>query len=161
MSNSSIWHMDRTLSCSVTPNQSVFESNGNEGVSAFPKALALQEPQHQCHIQDTRWSGRSYPTAEIQSVHSTALADWSKQFMFCLLRIEMLITWKCRCCNISAFFILLFFYLFLNKKCSYFTGGSNKAITVIKPRWSGMAGYMKAQTRIAFPFRCGCSLQYS
>ena len=45
--------------------------------SAFPKASALPEPQHQiayCHIKDTRW-GVSYPSAEVQSVYSTALAD--------------------------------------------------------------------------------------
>ena len=41
------------------------------GYSAFPKSLALLEP----HIQDTLW-GESYPSAEKQSVYSTAPADW-------------------------------------------------------------------------------------
>ena len=42
-----------------------------KGYSTFPKALALLEPHHQivsCHIQDTRWEGGSYPSAEEQSV---------------------------------------------------------------------------------------------
>ena len=48
-----------------------------KGYSAFPKAPASLEPYHQivyCHIQDTRW-GWSYPSAEVQSVYSTAPAD--------------------------------------------------------------------------------------
>ena len=48
-----------------------------KGYSAFPKAPALLERHHQivyCHIQDTRWGG-SYPSAEKQSVYSTAPAD--------------------------------------------------------------------------------------
>ena len=48
--------------------------------SAFPKAPALLEPHHQivsCHIQDTLYGGGSYPSAEVQSVYSTAPADWA------------------------------------------------------------------------------------
>ena len=50
-----------------------------KGYSALPKAPALLELHHQiivCHIQDTRW-GVSYPSAEVQSVYSTASADWA------------------------------------------------------------------------------------
>ena len=50
-----------------------------KGYSAFPKAPASLEFHHQtvqCHIQDTRWE-RSYPSAEVQSVYSTAPADWA------------------------------------------------------------------------------------
>ena len=53
-----------------------------KGYSAFPKAPALLEPHHQivkCHIQDTRWRGGSYPSAEVQSVYSTAPADWARK----------------------------------------------------------------------------------
>ena len=45
--------------------------------STFPKAPALLEPHYKivyCHIQDICWRG--YPSAEKQSVYSTALADW-------------------------------------------------------------------------------------
>ena len=48
--------------------------------SAFPKAPALLEPHHQIvlgHIQDTCWRWGSYPSAEKQSVYSTAPADWA------------------------------------------------------------------------------------
>ena len=51
------------------------------GCSAFPKAPASLVPHHQivyCHKQDTHWGG-SYPSAEVQSVYSTAPADWAKK----------------------------------------------------------------------------------
>ena len=51
--------------------------------SAFPKAPALPESHHQIvyrHIQDTSWGG-SYPSAEKQSVYSTAPADWENLFL--------------------------------------------------------------------------------
>ena len=50
-----------------------------KGCSAFPKAPASLEPHHQivqCHIQDTH-GGWSYLSAELQSVNSTAQADWA------------------------------------------------------------------------------------
>ena len=50
-----------------------------KGYSALPKALALVEPHHQivlCHIQDTFGRG-SYPSAEMPSVYSIALAKWT------------------------------------------------------------------------------------
>ena len=56
-----------------------------KGYSTFPKAPALLEPHHQiiyCHIQDTRWGGGSYPSAEKQSVYSTAPADWAIEVLW-------------------------------------------------------------------------------
>ena len=50
-----------------------------KGCSAFPKALVSPEPPHQIvkwDIQDD-FGGKSYPSAEVQSVYSTALADWA------------------------------------------------------------------------------------
>ena len=50
-----------------------------KGYSAFSKAQVLLGPRHQivlCHIHDTRW-GEFYPSAEVQSVYSTASADWA------------------------------------------------------------------------------------
>ena len=63
------------------------------GCSAFPKAIALLELPHQivqCHIQDTHWF--FYPSAEMQSVYSTAPADWATTFSFskCLCAITLL-----------------------------------------------------------------------
>ena len=52
-----------------------------KGYSAFLKAPALLEPYYQfvkCHIRDTHWlGGESYPSAEKQSVYSTAPDDWA------------------------------------------------------------------------------------
>ena len=50
-----------------------------KGCSLFPKAPAPLGPYHQtveCHIQDTHWGG-SHPSAEVQSVHYTAPANWA------------------------------------------------------------------------------------
>ena len=49
---SSIWPIDKTLSGATNPGQSGSGSDFNEGVLAFPKAPASQEPHHQivlCH----------------------------------------------------------------------------------------------------------------
>ena len=50
-----------------------------KGCSAFPNAPASLEPHYQivgCHIQDTHRG--YYPSTEMQSVYSTAPADWAK-----------------------------------------------------------------------------------
>ena len=62
-----------------------------KGCSAFPKAPALQEPNHkivQCYIQDTR-CGESYLTAEMQSVYSTAPADWAKSRVYACISLSL------------------------------------------------------------------------
>ena len=69
-----------TQTYTTTLDQSKPGSGGKEGVSTFPKAPALQEPHHQivrCYIQDTRLRGVSYACADVQSVYSTAPADWA------------------------------------------------------------------------------------
>ena len=51
-----------------------------KGYCKFPEAPALLGPHHWlvwCHIPDTRWEGGSYPSAEMQSMYSTPLADWA------------------------------------------------------------------------------------
>ena len=58
------------------------EAMAIKGYSTFSKAPASLETHHQivhCHIQGTRW-GRSYPSAEVQWVYSTAPADWAKAY---------------------------------------------------------------------------------
>ncbi len=50
-----------------------------KGYSIFLKGPSLLEPPHQIvwyHIQDTRWAGVLPTPAEMQSVYSTAPADW-------------------------------------------------------------------------------------
>ena len=52
-------------------------NDDNEGYTAFLKAPALLEPQHQIasfHFQDTRWWG-SYTSTEKQSVYLAAPAN--------------------------------------------------------------------------------------
>ena len=54
-----------------------------KGYSVFPKAPALLEPHHQIvkyHIMTLVGVG-DYPSAEKQSVYSTASADWATSSM--------------------------------------------------------------------------------
>ena len=51
------------------------EAMAIKGYSAFPKTPALLEPHHQIVRE-------SYPSADVQSVYSTAPADWAK-IMIC------------------------------------------------------------------------------
>ena len=65
------------------PYQSNLGVIAMKGYSALPKPPALLEPHHQtveCHIQGTR-SGVSYPSAEVESVYSTAPADWARNLL--------------------------------------------------------------------------------
>ena len=86
MQFSSIQPIDRTLSGTTIPGQSGTGSNGNEGVLRVPQSssITVASPSG-CLVlyQDTRWGGvgRFYLSAEVQSVYSTAPADWAN---FCL-----------------------------------------------------------------------------
>ena len=72
MPNSSICLIDRTLSGATTPSQSGPGSDGYE-------APALLEPQHQIFLisYPALSLGESYPSADMQSVHSTTPANWA------------------------------------------------------------------------------------
>ena len=63
-----------------------------KGYSAFPKALALLQPHHQIVYGHIRIFvvGGSYPSAELQSVYSNALADLTRKLV---IRKIMRITW--------------------------------------------------------------------
>ena len=79
---SSIWPIDRTLSGATSPSQRGPGRMPMKGCSVFPKAQVLLEPHHQivyCHIQGTRLVKEAYPSAGLQSVNSTAPADWPKE----------------------------------------------------------------------------------
>ena len=64
---------------------------------AFPKALGLLKPHHQivlCHIQDICLV-EYYPFVEMQSVYSTALADYAiflKNFTFIDLKTIVVVS---------------------------------------------------------------------
>ena len=57
------------------------QSNGNEVLHCIPQSSSIIETSpSDClmlYIQDTLWEGRSYPSAENQSVYSAAPADWA------------------------------------------------------------------------------------
>ena len=72
--------LDRTQSGATTPVQSGPESNGNEGVMRIPQSynIAGTSPSD-CLVSypEHSLSEGSYPSAEKQSVYSTAPADWA------------------------------------------------------------------------------------
>ena len=77
---SSISPIDRALSGATTPSQSGPGSDGNEGELRIPQSSSIAEISlSDClvsYMQDNLWRG-SYPSAEKQSVYSTAPADWA------------------------------------------------------------------------------------
>ena len=109
MQFSSIWPINRTLSGTNTPGQSRPRSDGYErGTLHSPKAPALLKPHQQivlCHIPDTRVCGEGglTPSAEVQSVYSTTLADWAKDYAKVVLqniiKIEFIIVTQNSCSN--------------------------------------------------------------
>ena len=77
----SIWPIDRTLSGATTPCQNRPGSNGNEGVlhilqiskaGASPSNCLMSYPGH------SLWGWGLTPPTEMQSVYSTAPADWTE-----------------------------------------------------------------------------------
>ena len=67
------------LSGATTPCLSGPGSDGNEGVPRIPKSSSItgtSPSNFLCHIEDTRF-GVSYPSAEKQTVFSTAPPNWA------------------------------------------------------------------------------------
>ena len=71
------WPIDRTLPGATTPDQSGPGSNGNERVQHIPQSFKIEAsplngsmsyPGHSLEV--------TYPSAEMQSVYSTAPANW-------------------------------------------------------------------------------------
>ena len=76
-----------TLSVATTPDQSGPGSNGNEGVLHIPQSLSITGTSpSDCLVSYPGHSlvGRSYTSAEMQSMYSTVPADWAmrKGFYF-------------------------------------------------------------------------------
>ena len=68
------------LSGAITPGQSGPGSNGNEGVLRIPQSSSTAgNSPSDCLVSYRGHSlgGGSYPSAEVQSVYSTAPADWA------------------------------------------------------------------------------------
>ena len=75
---SSIWPIDRTLSGAITPGQSGPGSDGNEGELHIPQSTSITgtSPSDFLVSYLEHSLEGSYPSAEKQSVYSTASADW-------------------------------------------------------------------------------------
>ena len=79
MQFSSIEPIDKALS-GVIPGQSELGSNGNEKVYRIPQSSSITGTlPSDCLVsyQSYSFDGESYPSAEVQSVYSTAPADWA------------------------------------------------------------------------------------
>ena len=74
---SSIWPINRTLSGATTLGQGGLGSDGNEGVLRIPQSITRTSPSDCLELYSGRSLVGSYPSAEMQSVYSTAPADWA------------------------------------------------------------------------------------
>ena len=73
--------IDRTLSSATTPGKSGLGSDGNEGVLQIPQSSRGRASPSNCFVSypdHLLWG--AYPSAVMQSVYSTALADWNQEY---------------------------------------------------------------------------------
>ena len=77
---SSIWPKDRTLSSATVPAPNRPSGDGNEGVIRIPQNSSITgNSPSDCLVScQDKHCEESYLYAEMQSVYSTALADWAK-----------------------------------------------------------------------------------
>ena len=85
MSNSSIWPIERTFSDATISGQSGPGSNGNKGVHHILQSSSITGVSWSDLVSYPRHlfgggGGESYPSVEMQSVYSTALADWALRY---------------------------------------------------------------------------------
>ena len=92
MSNSSILSIGRTLFSATTLGQSGSGSNGNEGVLHIPQSSRITEAattdcliSYPGHLLEEG----SYASAEMQSVYSTAPANWADYTLSWTLSVEI------------------------------------------------------------------------
>ena len=81
MSNSSIWSRDRTLSGATNYGLSGPGSDSNEEVLHIPQSSSIAEasPSDCLESYPGHSLRESYPSAVMQSVYSTASADWVQE----------------------------------------------------------------------------------
>ena len=77
MSNSSIWPIDKTQSGPTNPRQSGPGSDGNEGEPRIPQYSNITGAMTSDCLVSYPGQGRSYPSVMMQSVYSTAPANWA------------------------------------------------------------------------------------
>ena len=78
MSNGSICYIDRTLSGSTTRGQREPRNNGNEGVLHVPQSSKTGALPDGLMSYLGHSLGEAYSSAHMQSVYSTAPADWAE-----------------------------------------------------------------------------------
>ena len=83
MQFSSIWPIDGTLSGATTPGQSGAGSDGTEEVLCISQSSCITGASpSDCLVSNPGYSlGVSYPSAEMQSIYSTAPADWAREYL--------------------------------------------------------------------------------
>ena len=107
VSNSSIWSIDRTLSSATTQDQREPGSDDNEKVLYISQSTRITGASlSDCLVSYPEYSlEESYPFAKIQSVYSTAPANWDcvsiiykveihKTIILCKLFVFRIIAWK-------------------------------------------------------------------
>ena len=79
--SSFIWSIDRTFSGATTPGQSEPGNDCNEEVFHIPQSCSITGTSPlDCFVSYPGHSwGESYPSAEKQSVYSTAPTDWAQK----------------------------------------------------------------------------------
>ena len=82
ISSSFIWPVDWTLSDATTAGQSRPWINGNEGVLCIPQSSSITEASTLDSLESYCCWEESYSSTEMQSVFSTAPADWVKRDKF-------------------------------------------------------------------------------
>ena len=86
MSNSSIWPIDRKISCATTPGQRRPVSDGNKGALHIHQSFCIiWDSQSDCLMPYHRHSLEcgSYPSAGMHAAYSTAPADMAVYIKWC------------------------------------------------------------------------------
>ena len=80
---SSVWPLDRSFSGAASPGQRGTGRNGNKGVLYIPQNSCITGGSpSDCLVSYTRHSfGESYKSAEMQSVYSSAPANWANIYI--------------------------------------------------------------------------------
>ena len=104
---SSIWTIDRNLSLATTQGQSGPRCDGNEGALRIPHSSSIiyTSPSDCLVLYRGHSFGRCYVSAKIQSVYSTAPADWA--------RVRLCFNMCFYCCVLFCLSLILSFCLYI------------------------------------------------
>ena len=96
MSNSSIWPIKKTLTGAITLGHSVSRSVDYEGIPHISQSSKITEasPSDCLESYPGHLPGESYPSAEMQSVYSTASANWATDIQSYSVSLEIFIVYK-------------------------------------------------------------------